>query len=100
VSLDGWRWDYLDRITAPHLKALAARGIRAEGLIPAFPSKTYPNHYTLVTGLYPEHHGIIANNMLDLSIGTDRFTMTAPTRERSALVGRRTACGPLRSGSG
>ncbi len=79
MSLDGWRWDYLDRIRAPHLKSLAARGIRAEGLIPAFPSKTYPNHYTLVTGLYPEHHGIIANNMLDLSIGTDRFTMTAPT---------------------
>ena len=79
VSLDGWRWDYLDRIRAPHLNALAARGIRSEGLIPAFPSKTYPNHYTIVTGLYPEHHGIIANNMMDLSIGTDRFTMTAPT---------------------
>ena len=79
ISLDGWRWDYLDRIKAPHLKALAARGIRSEGLIPAFPSKTYPNHYTIVTGLYPEHHGIIANNMLDTSIGTDMFTMTAPT---------------------
>jgi predicted AlkP superfamily pyrophosphatase or phosphodiesterase len=79
ISLDGWRWDYLDQINAPHLKALAARGIRSQGLIPAFPSKTYPNHYTIVTGLYPEHHGIIANNMLDLSIGTDRFTMTADT---------------------
>jgi predicted AlkP superfamily pyrophosphatase or phosphodiesterase len=79
VSLDGWRWDYLNQIGAPHLKALAARGIRSEGLIPAFPSKTYPNHYTIVTGLYPEHHGIIANNMLDISISTDRFTMTAAT---------------------
>lgn len=78
VSLDGWRWDYLQRLKAPHLRALAARGVLAQGLIPSFPSKTYPNHFTIVTGLYPEHHGIIANNMVDAAISSEAFTMTAP----------------------
>ena len=78
VSLDGWRWDYLDTADAPHLTALAARGVRAEGLIPAFPSKTFPNHYTIVTGLYPEHHGITSNTMVDEEIG-QRFSMSAET---------------------
>ncbi len=65
ISLDGFRWDYLDKYDAPHLEELAEEGVRAEHLIPAFPTKTFPNHYTLVTGLYPEHHGIVANNMYD-----------------------------------
>lgn len=65
VSLDGFRWDYLDRPVAPTLQAIARRGVRADGLIPVFPSKTFPNHYSMVTGLYPEHHGLVANNMYD-----------------------------------
>lgn len=65
VSLDGFRWDYLDRGVTPHLSGLASRGVRATGLIPSFPSLTYPNHYTIVTGLYPEHHGIVANDFVD-----------------------------------
>ena len=77
VSLDGWRWDYLQRLRAPHLKALAGRGVLSQGLIPSFPSKTYPNHFTIVTGLYPEHHGIIANNMVDAAISSEPFSMTA-----------------------
>jgi predicted AlkP superfamily pyrophosphatase or phosphodiesterase len=78
ISFDGWRWDYMDRADVPNLKALARRGIRSRGLIPSFPSKTFPNHYTLVTGLYPDHHGIISNNMWDPVIG-ERFTMSAGT---------------------
>jgi predicted AlkP superfamily pyrophosphatase or phosphodiesterase len=78
VSLDGWRHDYLDRAQVPRLNALAAAGVQAEGLIPSFPSLTFPNHYTIVTGLYPEHHGIVSNNMLDATIG-ERFSMSAPT---------------------
>ena len=78
ISLDGWRWDYLQRLKTPHLKALADRGVLSQGLIPSFPSKTYPNHYTIVTGLYPEHHGIVSNNMIDLSISDELFTMSAP----------------------
>ncbi len=65
VSFDGYRWDYPELHAAPELLRLAAAGVRAERLIPSFPTKTFPNHYTLVTGLYPEHHGIIANSMWD-----------------------------------
>jgi predicted AlkP superfamily pyrophosphatase or phosphodiesterase len=69
ISLDGFRWDYLQRPAATHLRALSARGVRAERLTPSFPTKTFPNHYTLVTGLYPEHHGIAANVMRDQFLG-------------------------------
>jgi alkaline phosphatase D len=66
VSLDGFRYDYAKRYHADHLLALAARGASApEGMLPSYPSITFPNHYTIVTGLYPEHHGIVANNFFD-----------------------------------
>jgi len=65
VSLDGFRWDYLDRGCSPNLSALAASGVRAERMIPSFPSVTFPNHYTLVTGLYPDHHGVVNNTFED-----------------------------------
>ena len=65
ISLDGFRPDYVDRYEAPTLRRLAAEGVRAEGMMPSFPSKTFPNHYTVVTGLYPENHGIVANTMYD-----------------------------------
>ena len=78
VSFDGWRWDYDTKAPAPNLRSLMARGVRAENLIPSFPSKTFPNHYTIVTGLYPGHHGIVANVIRDPSTGRT-FRMT--TRE-------------------
>lgn len=65
VSIDGFRWDYLDRYEAPALRHLAKDGVRASRLIPAFPTKTFPNHYTIVTGLHPAHHGIVSNTMYD-----------------------------------
>jgi predicted AlkP superfamily pyrophosphatase or phosphodiesterase len=66
VSLDGFRYDYARKFGAKHLLKLGAQGAIAEqGMIPAFPSLTFPNHYTLVTGLYPEHHGIVANKFYD-----------------------------------
>ncbi len=65
ISFDGFRWDYPELHGAPALLALAREGVRAKSLVPSFPSKTYPNHYTLVTGLRPEHHGIVANTMWD-----------------------------------
>lgn len=71
----------------PALLALAASGVRSEGLIPAFPSKTFPNHYTIVTGLYPEHHGIVSNTMIDPAIGPDRFTMSSATAKDSRWWG-------------
>lgn len=78
VSFDGWRWDYGQRAATPNLDALAARGVRASALIPVFPTKTFPNHYTIVTGLYPEHHGIVSNTMDDPAI-SERFTLTSDT---------------------
>jgi len=74
IGLDGWRWDYLDRADAPTLRALAARGVRSEGLVVTFPSKTFPSHYTIVTGLHPEDHGIISNSIEDPAI-EGRFTL-------------------------
>jgi alkaline phosphatase D len=66
VSLDGFRWDYAKRDNAAHLLALGRHGVWApEGMLPSYPSLTFPNHYTIVTGLYPEHHGLVANSFYD-----------------------------------
>jgi predicted AlkP superfamily pyrophosphatase or phosphodiesterase len=66
VSLDGFRYDYAQKFGAKNLLQMAAQGASApNGMIPSYPSLTFPNHYTLVTGLYPEHHGIVANTFYD-----------------------------------
>jgi alkaline phosphatase D len=65
VSLDGFRYDYADRYAAPNLRAIGEAGAVAEGLIPCFPSITFPNHLSIVTGMYPENHGIVANSFHD-----------------------------------
>ncbi len=66
ISMDGFRYDYVERYNAANLKAMALGGVSApDGMIPSYPSVTFPNHYTLVTGLYPEHHGIIGNTFYD-----------------------------------
>ena len=69
ISIDGYRHDYLDRGLSPTLAALAKDGVRADGMQPSFPSLTFPNHYTLVTGLRPDHHGIVHNTMEDPTLG-------------------------------
>jgi len=75
VSLDGFRWDYATRDNATHLLALGKAGVWApQGMLPSYPSLTFPNHYTLATGLYPEHHGIVANSFLDPARGA-RYSM-------------------------
>lgn len=60
VSLDGCRWDYPQMYHTPFLDKLGHDGVQAV-MQPSFPSSTFPNHYTLATGLVPDHHGIIAN---------------------------------------
>ena len=66
VSLDGFRWDYARRDGAAHLLAIGKAGVWApEGMLPSYPSLTFPNHFTIVTGLYPEHHGLVANGFYD-----------------------------------
>ena len=69
VAFDGWRWDYHTKAPTPNVRSLMARGVRAQNLIPSYPSKTFPNFYTIVTGLYPGHHGIVANNIKDSQTG-------------------------------
>jgi predicted AlkP superfamily pyrophosphatase or phosphodiesterase len=68
LSIDGFRADYLDRGLTPTLAALAANGARAKAMRPSFPSVTVPNHYTLMTGRYPDHHGVVDNTMRDASL--------------------------------
>ncbi len=66
VSLDGFRYDYGRKFGASHLDDLARQGATApDGMIPSYPSLTFPNHWTLVTGLRPEHHGIVRNSFYD-----------------------------------
>ncbi|MFB9069215.1 ectonucleotide pyrophosphatase/phosphodiesterase [Pseudofulvimonas gallinarii] len=77
VSIDGFHPDYLDRGLTPTLQALADGGVRARWMTPSFPSKTFPNHYTLVTGLVPDRHGILDNAMVDDGIG--RFSIRDPS---------------------
>ena len=69
ISMDGFRADYLDRGLTPTLSRLAAEGAHATGMRPSFPALTYPNHYTLVTGLRPDHHGLVHNIMQDKAAG-------------------------------
>lgn len=65
VSFDGFRYDYAERYNLPNFKRMIREGASAEALIPSFPSKTFPNHYTLVTGLYPGNHGLVDNEFYD-----------------------------------
>ena len=70
ISLDGLRWDYLDTYDVPFMNQLSREGVKAV-MQPSFPSKTFPNHYTLATGLVPDHHGIIANTFWDREKGVE-----------------------------
>lgn len=65
ISFDGFRWDYLERGITPNLDTFKEEGVRALSFKPAFPSKTFPNHLSIITGMYPENHGIISNYMVD-----------------------------------
>ena len=64
ISIDGFRPDYFEIAETPHLDRLIANGVRAESLEPVYPANTFPNHYTIVTGLFPENHGIVGNFFL------------------------------------
>lgn len=72
ISIDGFRPDYLSRGLTPNLSRLAAEGAYGP-MKPSFPTVTFPNHYTVVTGLHPDHHGIVGNNMVDEELG--RFSL-------------------------
>ena len=61
ISLDGFRWDYVDTYQPPNLSKFIKNGVQAESLIPCFPTKTFPNHYSIATGMYPDNHGLLSN---------------------------------------
>jgi len=71
VSFDGFRYDYVEKYNTPNFKEFIRQGAAAEMMLPSFPSKTFPNHYTLVTGLYPGNHGLVDNTFYDK--GRDTF---------------------------
>ena len=62
VSFDGFRWDYQSHYSTPALDRIERDGVKADALIPVYPTLTFPNHYSIATGLYPARHGIVGNN--------------------------------------
>jgi len=84
VSIDAFRADYLSRGLTPTLSALAAEGASGP-MQPSFPTKTVPNHYTIVTGLRPDHHGVVNNTMRDPTLPGLTFRL----QDKSAVLDRR-----------
>ncbi|MDD2965129.1 MAG: ectonucleotide pyrophosphatase/phosphodiesterase [Bacteroidales bacterium] len=68
LSLDAFRWDYQDIYNTPNLKAISSNGVHARSLISSFPTVTFPNHYSMATGLYPNNHGLVFNNFYDTAM--------------------------------
>lgn len=77
VGIDGFRWDYLEKFQPPNLSQLANAGVRGERMEASFPTLTFPNFYTLATGLRPEHHGIVGNSMFDPEF-QEKFSLGSP----------------------
>ena len=75
ISFDGFRSEYLDWYPTPNMDQFAQRGVKSEGLIPVFVSKTFPNHYSIATGLYAENHGLIGNHFYDPKFD-DHYTLS------------------------
>lgn len=84
VSFDGFSEGYIERNETPNFDRLIENGVQAEYMIPVFPTKTFPNHYTIATGLYAENHGIIANGFYDEKLDAQfRFgPLEGPNDER------------------
>jgi len=81
VSLDGFRSTYVDDYDTPSLDALITSGVHApEGMIPVFPTSTFPNHYSMATGLYPQDHGIVSNTFFDPAIGEWFYISNKPAQ--------------------
>jgi predicted AlkP superfamily pyrophosphatase or phosphodiesterase len=81
IGLDGFHPSYLGRPASRHLRELAREGVRARWMVPVFPTLTFPNFYSIATGLYPEHHGIISNTIKDPRLGSFTLGDTAAVRD-------------------
>ena len=69
ISADGFRADFTEKYDASFLQTISQQGVRAKYMQPAYPSVTFPNHYSIVTGLYPSHHGLVDNSYIDVESG-------------------------------
>ena len=99
ISFDGFRHDYLSMAETPNFDEFIAKGVKADGLIPVFPTKTFPNHYTIATGLYAENSGLIGNTMYDSTMGEwyrirDRKAVENPKWYNGRLGGTHTEYAP------
>ncbi len=79
ISFDGFRWDYTNRGITPNFDYIEQHGVKALSLKPSFPTITFPNHISIVTGMYPQNHGVIANTMYDPA--TDKLYSLRDTAE-------------------
>ena len=86
VSLDGFRWDYPNYFETPNLDKMAKNGVKAKSMQPSYPTKTFPNHYSIATGLYPDHHGIVNNNFYDPT-SQKIFTLKNESKKNSEFYG-------------
>ena len=84
ISFDGFRWDYPNRGLTPNLDFIREKGVNALSLKPCFPTKTFPNHYSIVTGLYPENHGIIANSFTN-PYNNQKYSLWDSTAKDNAM---------------
>lgn len=82
ISADGFRYDLADKYDAKFLKTIRSEGVQAVSMQPCFPSLTFPNHYSIVTGMYPAQHGIVANHFYGDS-GRVRYDYTNPKAARN-----------------
>lgn len=86
VSFDGFRFDYPDSVECPNLEKIAEEGVKSE-LRPCFPSKTFPNHYSMVTGLYPDHHGIVQNTFFATDLNREFAMAKQASVENGSFFG-------------
>ena len=87
ISFDGFRHDYVEKFDAPNFKSFIANGASAEAMMPSFPSKTFPNHYTMVTGLYPGNHGLVDNSFYDPTLDVQYGMRNRALVENPAFYG-------------
>jgi alkaline phosphatase D len=104
VSIDGYRFDYTQRLHPSHIEALANAGLQATSLQPIFPSKTFPNHFSIITGLYSVHHGLVSNEFYDpnfratyslgdfRAVGDGRWYSGVPLWNLAETQGLKSAC--------
>ncbi|MCF8302308.1 MAG: ectonucleotide pyrophosphatase/phosphodiesterase [Bacteroidales bacterium] len=85
LSVDGFRWDYPEMTQTPNLDKIAKQGVKAQSLKPSFPTKTFPNHYSMATGLHPDHHGIVNNSFYDPAMDKYYAIRMADARDNPAF---------------